>query len=319
MKLKKFLLNAFIATSLAFTQVANADAIFRNANDIPAPANKAGSNYITLPKNVAAQPNNVPQSFQKTQTQLATLPSNSLTNAGMFAQAPISLEAATLKQQTVIIDNDDTHVVAVSASSMNRVNTPFRNPIVLTNGGANYSVVGQDVYIASQSDQPIGVFIREDDRLANNSPVASLTLVPKPLAPQNITLVLASALKERLTNPNAKIATDYTDVLRQTMTAIAQHKLPDGYSKSNVNSKAIARIGGVIMQPKAMYSGVENNVYVYNARNATNQFIELNEPSFWHKGVRAVAVNGDIKLAPAAVTEIIIIADLGDGEDSIYD
>ena len=203
---------------------------------------------------------------------------------------------------------------------MNRISTPFRNPIVLVNGGAKSKVVGQDVYVVMESDQPIGVYIREDDNLANNSPVASLTLVPKAVPPQNIAVVLENSMKERLTNPNAKIASDYTDVIRQTLGMIAQKKLPDGYSRSNVNEKTIARIGAVTLQPKVLYSGVEHNVYVYLARNVTGQIIELSEPSFWHKGVRAVAFgDSKIRLAPNDTTEILILADVGNGEDSIYD
>ena len=61
-------------------------------------------------------------------------------------------------------------------------------------------------------------------------------------------------------------------------------------------------------------------MYVYLARNVTGQIIELSEPSFWHKGVRAVAFgDSKIRLAPNDTTEILILADVGNGEDSIYD
>lgn len=295
------------------------DRPFRNANQIPAPTKGgAGSNYIPVQQYNTPSVNNMP-AMTGGNTQVAQLPHESLTNPNMLARAPISLDAATLRQQTVTIDNDDTHVVAVSAANMNRVNTPFRNPIVLVNGGAKYKVVGQDVYVVMESDQPVGVYIREDDNLANNSPVASLTLVPKAIPMQNVTVVLANTMRERLSNPNAKLATDYQDVLRLNMGQVAVGKLPDGYSKSNVREKTIARIGAVTLRPKAIYSGVENNIYVYTAQNVTGQYVELSEPSFWHKGVRAVAFNEKIKLAPNDTTEVIIVADLGDGNDSIYD
>lgn len=325
MKLKKLFIGLAVSVGTIISiPTASADGqIFRNAKDIPAPSNAGNSNYIPLPQNQVQPMNNMPANFQSggnVRTQVAQLPSSSLTNASMIAQQPISLDQANLKQQTVQISNDDTHVVPVSASNMNRISTPFRNPIVLVNGGAKSKVVGQDVFIVMESDQPIGIFIREDDNLANNSPVASLTLVPKAVPPQNISIVLENSMKERLTNPNAKIASDYTDVIRQTMGMIAQKKLPDGYSRSNVNGKVMARVGAVTLQPKVIYSGVEHNVYVYSARNVTGQYVELSEPSFWHKGVRAVAFGeGKIKLAPNESTEILILADVGNGEDSIYD
>lgn len=294
------------------------DRPFRNAGQIPAPSKGgAGSNYIPVQQYNTPPVNNMPA--MNGNTQVAQLPHESLTNANMLARAPISLDSATLRQQTVTIDNDDTHVVAVSAANMNRINTPFRNPIVLVNGGAKYKVVGQDVFVVMESDQPVGVYVREDDNLANNSPVASLTLVPKAIPMQNISVVLANTMRERLSNPNAKIATDYQDVLRLTMGQVAVGKLPDGYSKSNVREKTVARVGAVTLRPKVIYSGVENNIYVYTAQNVTGQFVELSEPSFWHKGVRAVAFNEKIKLAPNDTTEVIIVADVGNGDDSIYD
>jgi hypothetical protein len=51
------------------------------------------------------------------------------------------------------------------------------------------------------------------------TPVASLTLVPKAIPMQNISVVLANTLRERLSNPNAKLATDYADVIRVNMSA----------------------------------------------------------------------------------------------------
>lgn len=294
------------------------DRPFRNANQIPAPSKGgAGSNYIPVQQRATPSVNNMPPMTGN--TQLAQLPRESLTNPNMLARAPISLDQANLRQQTVTIDNDDTHVVAVSAANMNRINTPFRNPIVLVNGGAKYKVVGQDVYVVMESDQPVGVYVREDDNLANNSPVASLTLIPKAIPMQNISVVLANTMRERLSNPNAKMATDYQDVIRLNMSQVAVGKLPDGYSKSNVREKTIARVGAVTLRPKAIYSGVENNIYVYTAQNVTGQYVELSEPSFWHKGVRAVAFNEKIKLAPNDTTEVIIVADVGNGDDSIYD
>lgn len=320
MQLRKATILASLIALVTIPSLSSADGrMFRNAKQIPAPT-KGGnnSNYIPVQTGNAPTVNNMPP-MKGMNTQVAQLPNQSLTNASMLARAPISLDAATLRQQTVTIDNDDTHVVAVSAANMNRINTPFRNPIVLVNGGAKYKVVGQDVYLVMESDQPVGVYVREDDNLANNSPVASLTLVPKAIPMQNISVVLANAMRERLSNPNAKLATDYQDVLRLTMGQVSVGKLPDGYSKSNVREKTVARVGAVTLRPKVIYSGVENNIYVYTAQNVTGQYVELSEPSFWHKGVRAVAFNEKIKLAPNDTTEVIIVADVGNGDDSIYD
>ncbi|NNH79202.1 hypothetical protein HLH17_16415 [Acinetobacter sp. ANC 5380] len=310
MKLNNLFSNSLLSVALLATSDLYAEQIFRSANQIPAPSNN-GSQYIPLPgSNVSQQQN----------TQIVQLPQTSLTNASMIAQKPIKLDQAGLKQQTVTIGNDDTHVVAVSASSMNRISTPFLNPIVLLNSGATSKVVGTDVYVIMQSDQPVGIFIREDDNLANNSPVASLTMVPKAIPQQNISVILDGNARGRLTSPNKKVSSDYVEFIGNTMAAIEKKQLPDGFSRSNVDGKVVARVGAVTLKPKAIYSGVELNAYVYTAKNVSGQYVELSEPSFWHQGVRAIAfADGKIKLPPNGTTEITILSDVGDGSESIYD
>lgn len=311
MKIKNLTSKSLALCILLASNTLYANEIFKNANQIPPPSSGGSQQYIPLPKS---------QQSAQQQTQIQQLPQASLTNASMIAQQPIKIDQAGLKQQTVVIGDDSTHVVPVSAASMNRISTPFLNPIVLLNSGAISKVVGTDVYVIMQSDQPVGIFIREDDNLANNSPVASLTMVPKAIPQQNVTLVFDGNAKGRLTLPNKKVAADYMDFIRQTMSLIGQNKLPEGFSRSNVNSKVIARVGAVTLQPKVLYSGIEQNAYVYTAKNVTGQYIELSEPSFWHQGVRAVAfANEKIKLAPNETTEIIILSDVGDGTESIYD
>ena len=106
MKLNKLFIGlALTVWAVATTPLASANGqIFRNANDIPPPSNLSNSNYIPVPQNQAVPVNNLPANFQSggnTRTQVARLPQESLTNASMIAQQPISLDQANLKQQTV--------------------------------------------------------------------------------------------------------------------------------------------------------------------------------------------------------------------------
>ncbi|ONG37368.1 hypothetical protein BKE30_14650 [Alkanindiges hydrocarboniclasticus] len=269
---------------------------FKSTRDIPAPERVTTAPIVGLS---ATQLSNPPT--------VQSLPKSSLTQSTRVVEK-IQLEPAGLRQQTVNITNDDIHIVNVSASLVNRISTPFKSPAVIVNGSANYTVVGQDVFIELNSDQPTGLFIREDEKLTNNSVVAGLTLVPKPIPNQNIVIVLDHPLRERLTTPVQNVPSDYTDGIRVALSQAVAGQAPEGYSRANV-SQSIARLGGVLLTPTNFYSGSDQNIYVYEAQNLTSQYIELNEPSFYHEGVRAVAFFPIVKLAPKAKTTVYILAD----------
>lgn len=279
---------------------------FKTAKDIPAPSRVA----LDAPLNASAPVG------QPTQQSYMNLGKNSLTQPLSVTQ-PIKLDEVSLKQQTVTISNDDTHLINVSQSLVNRITTPFRSPTVLSNGGVSFQIIGQDVFFEMKSDQPVGVFIREDESIQNHSPVASLTLIPKPIPPQNISVVLDKNVRANAASQRVKIATDYEDGL---VTAIGQAVLnntPDGFSRSNATKLAVAKIGGVLLRPVTVYSGVDQNIFVYSAENTTGQTVELVEPSFHHEGVRAVAFYPEIRLQPKQKTNVYIMSDVG--EPSVND
>ena len=156
-KLNKFFTALAIVAGLASQANSAPNAGFNSAKEIPAPQ-RVGLNTSL---------NASPVSTGSTSQQFIQLPKQSLTQPRMVTEK-IRLDEVSLKQQNVLISNDDTHLVNVSQSLVNRISTPFRNPTVMTNGGANFQVIGQDVYIEMNSDQPIGVYVREDEEITNN-------------------------------------------------------------------------------------------------------------------------------------------------------
>ena len=300
-KLNKFFTALAIVAGLASQANSAPNAGFNSAKEIPAPQ-RVGLNTSL---------NASPVSTGSTSQQFIQLPKQSLTQPRMVTEK-IRLDEVSLKQQNVLISNDDTHLVNVSQSLVNRISTPFRNPTVMTNGGANFQVIGQDVYIEMNSDQPIGVYVREDEEITNNSPVASLTLIPKAIPSQNVTLVLDQSVRDRASSKNVKLASDYEDGLRASLSKAVLGDIPDGFSRSNSMNKSIAKIGPVMLRPKNMLSGVDQNIFVYTAENTSSQAVELVEASFHYDGVRAVAFYPEIRLAPNQKTNVYILADVGE-------
>jgi len=301
-KLNKLFVSLALAVGVvSHPAIAATAKAFDSAKDIPAPQ-KVGLNTSL---------NNSPITAGPQTQQFAQLPKQSLTQPKMVTK-PIRLDEVSLKQQNVLISNDDTHLVNVSQSLVNRISTPFHNPTIMTNGGATFQVIGQDVFIEMNSDQPIGVYIREDEAISNNSPVASLTLIPKGIPSQNVVIVLDQSVRDRSAAQNVKLSSDYEDGLRASLSKAVLGDIPDGFSRSNSMNKTIAKIGPVMLRPSKMYSGVDQNIFVYSAENTSGQVVELVEASFHYDGVRAVAFYPDIRLAPNQKTNVFILADVGE-------
>jgi conjugal transfer pilus assembly protein TraK len=302
MKTKILLSRALLGLSIALSiaSVSAADQ-FKNAKDIPAPSRV----NLNAPLNTAVNNN------QQAQQSYMTLGKNSLSQPSLLTQ-PIKLDEVSLKQQTVTISNDDSHLINVSQSLANRISTPFHSPTVLSNGGISFQIIGQDVFFEMKSDSPVGVYIREDESIQNHSPVASLTLIPKAIPSQNISVVLDKNIKSSAASPRVKIASDYEDGLITALGQAVLNNTPDGFSRSNATKLAVAKIGGVLLRPTTIYSGVDQNIYVYSAENTTNQSVELVEPSFHHEGVRAIAFFPEIRLEPRDKTNVYIMSDVGE-------
>jgi len=269
---------------------------FRNANDIPPPGKPVTAVVPTVAVPVNRAPVSPPSKGRRSLTQPPV------------DKPPLKLEdGAALRQQVVKVSGNDNHVVNVSNTLVNRIATPFKSPSLLGSEGIDYKVVGQDIYIVFHAEQPIGVFVREDESVNPNSPVAALTLVPKPVPGQNIALLFdktPTTPKER--KPEEPVS--YQDGIRLALTDILMGNIPDGYDEGTLNS-GIARLGGLMLTPVKVYSGADRNIYQYTVENISDAVIDLNEPSFFHEGVRAVAFFPSVRLTPKATTSAYIMAE----------
>ncbi|RZU36762.1 conjugal transfer pilus assembly protein TraK [Fluviicoccus keumensis] len=269
---------------------------FKNADDIPPPGKPVAAVVPAVAPTVSRTP--VTQS-QKNKRSLTQPPVD---------KPPLKLEdGAALRQQVIKVSGNDNHVVTVSNTLVNRIATPFKSPSLLGSEGIDYKVVGQDIYVVFHADQPIGVFVREDESVNPNSPVASLTLVPKPVPGQNIALLFdktpTAPREHKPEEPNS-----YQDGIRIALTDIVMGNIPDGYAEGSL-STGIARLGGLMLTPVKVYSGADRNIYQYAVENISDAVIDLNEPSFFHDGVRAVAFFPSVRLTPKASTTAYIMAD----------
>ncbi|TVQ95132.1 MAG: conjugal transfer protein TraK [Chromatiaceae bacterium] len=93
--------------------------------------------------------------------------------------------ALELGPQTVTSRPGTTVLVEVAIGHLNRIVTPFRNPIVHTVSTASTQVDGSILYIASDSEEPVALFISDGP---GSETALSLTLAPRHVPPREIRL-----------------------------------------------------------------------------------------------------------------------------------
>ncbi|WP_432263211.1 conjugal transfer protein TraK [Cupriavidus sp. TMH.W2] len=211
------------------------------------------------------------------------------------------------RAKPVRVSSDRTEVINVSAILPNRIATPFTNPKSIDNQSADADVQaeGQSLYVTMKSDKPVALYVTGDKP---NDPVISLTLVPKNLPAQTITLQLDKPLAA--TNADGDPAPDsnvYTDRLRYTLRQIAIGKVPQGFSEGAL-PRSVARMGQVIAYPQTRYSGPNYDIFRYRIEAVVDN-VELDEGAFYSDGVRAVAFFPNASLRKGESTEVFVVSD----------
>lgn len=100
----------------------------------------------------------------------------------------------------------------------------------------------------------------------------------------------------------------YTDNLRYIFRQMALGKTPAGYAEAPL-PKAIASMGGLIIQPLSRYSGPKGDIYAYKIGGTTANPVELQEQQFVQKGVRAISFFPTATVSRGESTMAYVFAD----------
>lgn len=235
-----------------------------------------------------------------------------LPGLGQFG-TPSDNGASPLKQNVVRISGNN-EIVYVSASMPNRIATPFVKPrVIALDGGemdgetgkcGTFCVVGKDVYVTPTGDSPIGVFISD---ASQEGVVAMLTLIPKKIPGQNITLVSETQRRDAQAKDMPEVASDYMDSIRIVMKQLALKQIPSGFTEGPLKV-GVAKVGQLMIVPDRMYSGASLDVFVYTVENTSSDVIEMNEQSFYQPGVRAVSFFPKVRLGAGETTRAYVMA-----------
>lgn len=233
-------------------------------------------------------------------------------------------------QRPLIARSDGTvnEIVFISQDKTNRISTPFSKPKVIDSSGAQIATKNGNVFLTMHGDpkkggkpitEPIGIFITED---TPDSPVIAMTLVPRPIIGQTIVVQIEGYdpnLKDRKAQRQQEEArgSDYENHLIVLLRAVARSQVPAGYTEEKLNLP-LARIGEIDALPEKRYSGTTYDIYQYRLRNSAGRGpVTLSEPSFYKKGVRAVALHPLLQIQPGQETSVFIITGK-EGESARY-
>jgi len=202
--------------------------------------------------------------------------------------------------------------LTVAGDQLNRIMTPFANPVVHTVSKAKINVDGPVIYVSlAQDDGPATMFVTEN---GESDPSISLTLAPKDVPPREIRLTLAGTGPVTTISASAKSAKweksqPYTEALEKVMLATARGEVPPGYNLRHpvAHDPAPRCRLPVRLEPRQVLEGHNFLVVVSRLTNTSSQQLLMDESACYQEGVRAVAVWPRVSLNPRQSTELYLV------------
>jgi conjugal transfer pilus assembly protein TraK len=229
-----------------------------------------------------------------------------------------------LGPRNVSITPGTTALIEIAIDHLNRLVTPFANPVVRTVSAASTSVDGHVVYVATSTEEPVSLYISDgqSDDLA-----LSLTLAPRYVPPREIRLTVpgyrgkgasgggpdvgkSASLPGTAGEGNGSIP--YVAALTDLLRAMAQRRLPAGFQVKGRGPKAHCAPGLKIIKTQ-LIQGATAGVLTLGVRNAGTGTVPVNESACdLDQGIVAAVGAWPLKdLAPGQETEVFLVLQEG--------
>lgn len=201
-------------------------------------------------------------------------------------------------------------IVKVATDHLNRIETPFANPEVMTvSSNASTQIKSNVVYVAPTGSQAVTMFINEK---GDESASISLTLVPRRIPPRafQVTFLSGQTYSDHSEAERWETSSPYQDSITKLLRKIAQKKIPPGYSMGNSSNidAPFCRQEGLVFDFKQKIMGRNFWVAIGTMTNRSGHRVEFNEDScMYEQRVAAVAAWPAIILDPGEVVEIYTV------------
>lgn len=214
------------------------------------------------------------------------------------------------------LESGQNAVVGIAIAHLNRIITPFLEPTVKTTSTATTMVDGSIVYVATNLEEPIGLFIHEKE---SPESAISLTLMPAQIPPisTKVDLTGVTPVKPKVKELAARDAAEayeeahpYPQMISDLMKDLARGEVPEGFGFEELDGShafmPACNQWGLRTIPLQFMQGAEVSAIVAQVTNVGTQVIEVDESKCSAPHVRAVAAWPQTVLAPGESTELYL-------------
>lgn len=152
------------------------------------PSPQGGPAIILNPTTQVEQPARVPYPAPSQTVELPSVDASALREA--------THQTTAVEPQHIEVKPGVNELMPIAVSHLNRLVTPFDNPVVTTTSQATTSTKGRIVYVATADETPVTLYITPGD---NQDIALSLTLIPKRIPAREIHLTLDTRSYKTLT------------------------------------------------------------------------------------------------------------------------
>ena len=225
-------------------------------------------------------------------------------------------QASSVAPQQLQVKPGINELIPIAIGHLNRLVTPFDNPVVTTTSQATTSSKGKIVYVATADETPVTLYITPGD---NQDIALSLTLIPKHIPAREIHLSLdkdtykvLTKLQQQATSSGKSVdkEQDYITTLKKLFRDLGLQKTPPGFSLRDPGKTEHIHCqqDRVQIRTGQLLEGQDLVILVGVARNTGTTSIEFDERACatTENEVLAVAAWPKVVLGPNESTELYV-------------
>ena len=215
-----------------------------------------------------------------------------------------------------------TESVVIAKGKLNRIVTPYADPQVLTVDNIETKIDGSVVYIATDSETAVSLFVSDTE----TGSATSLQLLPRDMATPVEIRIEQDATKATGTEAGSSKAdtfvrqdSPYVTEIKAIMQSMGKQQIPQGFTLEEVTdeirSASICHGISLSFVPGQLLSGHDSRIVVMIAQNTGLTASVFEEAHCAGEDVMAVAAWPKVRLSPGEKTEVYILMRLPEGKN----
>lgn len=214
-----------------------------------------------------------------------------------------------------------TETIVIAKGKLNRIVTPYADPKVLTVDNVETKIDGSAVYIATDSETSVSLFISDTE----TGSAASLQLEPLALVTpveirieQDPSKASPTEAASSRTNKLFRQDSPYVAEIKAIMQNMGKQQIPQGFTLEEVTdelrSAGVCHAASLTFMPGQLLSGHDFRILVMIAQNNGRAANVFEEATCAGENIMAVAAWPKVRLEPGEKTEVFILMRLPEGK-----